>query len=130
MLIGFVCPLPLYRHRLSATDVKQRVSSTVHIPSDLKEVLFNADLDFDLFDIPKPILYKITLAHDDSKESKSQTKQASGSTPVSDSKQPTEEKDKKSTDESTAEGKPANDQSEEKQVEANTDDQQMKESDD
>lgn len=37
-----------------------RVSSSVHIPSDLKEVLFNVDAHFDVLDIPKPIFFKIT----------------------------------------------------------------------
>lgn len=48
------------RNRLTSSDLKHRLSSAVHIPSDLKEVIYNWDLDFDLLDIPKPIVYKIS----------------------------------------------------------------------
>lgn len=69
------CNIPknsLIRNSLNSSELKSRMSSTVHIPSDLKEVIYSEDLEFDLLDIPKPIVYKVVEHKRESdKESKS-----------------------------------------------------------
>ena len=90
------------RNRYSATELKSRIASSVHIPSDLKEVFYNVDADIDLLDIPKPIIYKIQPEKSE-KESKSKdskdTKEKDSKkpeTPVKSSSQKSEEKTKES----------------------------------
>lgn len=73
MLINF--GVSFIRNRYSAHELKSRISKSVHIPSDLKEVLFNVDADLDLLDIPKPITYKIMPMESKEKDGKGKEKE-------------------------------------------------------
>ncbi|XP_027205067.2 uncharacterized protein LOC113798701 [Dermatophagoides pteronyssinus] len=59
------CNIPkssIIKNRYNSNELKSRFgSNTVHVPSDLKEILYDVENDFDLFDMPKPILYKIIV---------------------------------------------------------------------
>lgn len=98
-----------FRSRFSANELKTRMTNSIHVPSDLKEVIFSEDLEIDLLDINKPIFYKITsLPHKtDSKDkdtkltpSKADSKTTEEKANPSVEKQPeTSEKDSKSSEE-------------------------------
>ncbi|OTF82717.1 hypothetical protein BLA29_008768, partial [Euroglyphus maynei] len=59
------CNIPkssIIKNRYNSTELKSRFgSNTVHVPSDLKEILYDVENDFNIFDMPKPILYKIIV---------------------------------------------------------------------
>ncbi|XP_046908268.2 uncharacterized protein LOC124489907 [Dermatophagoides farinae] len=59
------CNIPkssIIKNRYNSTELKSRFgSNTVHVPSDLKEIIYDVENDFDLFNMPKPILYKIIV---------------------------------------------------------------------
>lgn len=59
---------PLMPERLNTFDIKQRYPSSLHIPSDLKEVAINLNFRFDLTSIPKPICYKIEVSNKQSED--------------------------------------------------------------
>lgn len=74
------------RNRYSVNELKSRISKSVHIPSDLKEVLFNVDADLDLLDIPKPITYKIMPMESKEKDGKGKEKEREKETKSKDTK--------------------------------------------
>lgn len=89
--------LNFFRNRYNSIELRSRLHGSVHIPSDLKEIIYNAEAEFDLFNMPKPIQFKITNEHKESKEKDNHTKESSKSSKLdekSESKKSLQEKNK------------------------------------
>lgn len=89
-----------FRNRFTSNDLKARLTSLAHIPSDLKEVVFNIEADFDLQAIPKPLVYSIeNVADSKEKTSKSPKKEEKKKETPADAKSAAKTtEDKKETD--------------------------------
>ncbi|XP_054164443.1 cell division cycle and apoptosis regulator protein 1-like isoform X2 [Oppia nitens] len=60
--------LTILKSPLNVYDIKQRYSTNLHIPSDLKEVIVNTKFSLNINEIPKPITFRVIEVNKKSKD--------------------------------------------------------------
>ncbi|KPM09043.1 hypothetical protein QR98_0075730 [Sarcoptes scabiei] len=84
--VCFVPKSSIIRDRYTCAELKSRFGNSVHIPSDLKEILYNVEAEIDIFNMPKPIIYKISSDKEKEKKGSEPKKSAESADSKSQSK--------------------------------------------